>query len=118
MDWKVNLGIAVDVAGRDGARNLMVPNIKNVGALNFQEYVTAFDDLVARARSDEGGRVAATVRPEQVASGEPFATVGGTTLSVHFELDVLPGLTLTAHRPNLKSTAYGLLADFINAVRS
>ncbi len=47
---QVNLGIAVDVAGRDGARSLMVPNIKNAGALNFQEYVSAFDDLVARAR--------------------------------------------------------------------
>jgi multifunctional 2-oxoglutarate metabolism enzyme len=47
----VNLGVAVDVAGKDGARSLMVPNIKNAGALNFQEYVTAFDDLVARARS-------------------------------------------------------------------
>jgi homoserine dehydrogenase len=73
--------------------------------------------LVARARSDGGGKVMATVRPEQVAPGEPFASAGGTTLSVHFELDVLPGLTLTAHEPNLKSTAYGLLADFINAVR-
>src|SRR4051812_12967702 len=50
----VNLGIAVDVAGKDGARSLMVPNIKNAGALNFQEYVTAFDDLVARAR---GGKL-------------------------------------------------------------
>ena len=29
----------------------MVPNIKNAGALNFQEYLTAFDDLVARART-------------------------------------------------------------------
>jgi 2-oxoglutarate dehydrogenase E1 component len=47
---EVNLGIAVDVAGKDGARSLMVPNIKNAGALNFQEYVTAFDDLVYRAR--------------------------------------------------------------------
>src|SRR6516162_6837561 len=28
----------------------MVPNIKKAGVLNFQEYVTAFDDLVARAR--------------------------------------------------------------------
>ena len=25
--------------GKDGARSLMVPNIKNAGALNFQEYV-------------------------------------------------------------------------------
>src|SRR5215469_2683535 len=48
---EVNLGIAVDVAGKDGARSLMVPNIKNAGALNFQEYVTAFDDLVSRARN-------------------------------------------------------------------
>ena len=37
---QVNLGIAVDVAGKDGARSLMVPNIKNAGALNFQEYVS------------------------------------------------------------------------------
>ncbi|MGA2721021.1 MAG: multifunctional oxoglutarate decarboxylase/oxoglutarate dehydrogenase thiamine pyrophosphate-binding subunit/dihydrolipoyllysine-residue succinyltransferase subunit [Bryobacteraceae bacterium] len=50
----VNLGIAVDVAGKDGSRNLMVPNIRNAGSLNFQEYVTAFDDLVSRAR---GGKL-------------------------------------------------------------
>jgi len=49
----VNLGIAVDVAGKDGARSLLVPNIKNAGALNFQEYVTRFDDLVARARTSK-----------------------------------------------------------------
>ena len=48
---QINLGIAVDVAGKDGGRSLMVPNIKNAGALNFQEYLTAFDDLVARART-------------------------------------------------------------------
>jgi multifunctional 2-oxoglutarate metabolism enzyme len=48
---QINLGIAVDVAGRDGARSLFVPNIKNAGSLNFAEYVTAFDDLVARART-------------------------------------------------------------------
>src|SRR5664279_2073185 len=40
---QVNLGIAIDVPGKDGARSLMVPNIKNSGALSFQEYVTAFD---------------------------------------------------------------------------
>ncbi len=48
---QIHMGIAVDVAGRDGARSLMVPNIKNAGALNFQEYLSAFDDLVARARN-------------------------------------------------------------------
>ena len=55
---EINLGIAVDVAGKDGGRTLMVPNIKNAGALSFPEYVAAFDDLVARARkgqADAGG---------------------------------------------------------------
>jgi 2-oxoglutarate decarboxylase len=48
---QVNLGIAVDVTAKDGSRGLMVPNIKNAGGIDFQEYVTAFDDLVSRARS-------------------------------------------------------------------
>jgi 2-oxoglutarate dehydrogenase E1 component len=48
---KVNLGIAIDVAGRDGVRSLLVPNIKDAGALDFQQYVAAFDDLVSRART-------------------------------------------------------------------
>lgn len=48
---QINLGIAIDVAGKDGARSLMVPNIKNAGALSFNAYLVAFDDLVARARS-------------------------------------------------------------------
>ena len=50
---KVNLGIAVDVAGKDGARSLMVPNIKDAGSLSFAQYVAAFDDLVARARTSK-----------------------------------------------------------------
>jgi 2-oxoglutarate dehydrogenase E1 component len=48
---EINLGIAVDVAGKDGNRSLMVPNIKNAGGIDFQQYLTAFDDLVARART-------------------------------------------------------------------
>ena len=47
---QTNLGIAVDVAGRDGNRNLVVPNIKNAGQADFAQYVAMFDDLVDRAR--------------------------------------------------------------------
>ena len=52
---QVNLGVAVDVAGKDGGRSLLVPNIKNAGALSFAEYLTAFDDLVTRARNNKLG---------------------------------------------------------------
>ncbi len=73
--------------------------------------------LVARAKVGEDGSVNASVRPEQITATDPLANVRGTSLAVHFELDMMPGLTITSHRPNLQSTAYGLLADFVNAVR-
>src|SRR5579864_3183783 len=50
---QVNIGIAVDVAGKDGVRSLKVPNIKNAGELNFAQYIEAFDDIVARARANK-----------------------------------------------------------------
>lgn len=74
--------------------------------------------LVSRAALGTGGRVAASVRAEQIAPDDPLAGVNGTSLIIHFELDTLPGLTLIARQPDLRSTAYGLLADFINAVRA
>ncbi|MFN7996014.1 MAG: multifunctional oxoglutarate decarboxylase/oxoglutarate dehydrogenase thiamine pyrophosphate-binding subunit/dihydrolipoyllysine-residue succinyltransferase subunit [Bryobacteraceae bacterium] len=50
---EINLGVAVDVAGKDGNRNLVVPNIKGAGQLDFAQYVTRFDDLVDRARKNK-----------------------------------------------------------------
>ena len=49
----VNLGIAVDVAGKDGARSLKVPGIKAAEAMNFAQFIAAYDDLVSRARSNK-----------------------------------------------------------------
>ena len=49
----VNLGIAVDVASKDGSRSLKVPSIKRAEAMNFAEFVAAYDDLVARARGNK-----------------------------------------------------------------
>jgi homoserine dehydrogenase len=73
--------------------------------------------LLTRAVVNGDGSVTATVRPEQIAMNEPLGSVRGTSLAIHFELDTIPGLTLVSHRPNLQSTAYGLLADFVNAVK-
>ncbi len=74
--------------------------------------------LIARAKlAENGSSLNASVKPEQLASTDPLGNVRGTSLAVHFELDMMPGLTLTSHRPNLQSTAYGLLADFINSVK-
>lgn len=71
--------------------------------------------LLTRALVNADGSVTATVWPEQIAASDPLGNVRGTSLAIHFELDTIPGLTIVSHRPNLQSTAYGLLADFINA---
>ncbi|MGA7990570.1 MAG: multifunctional oxoglutarate decarboxylase/oxoglutarate dehydrogenase thiamine pyrophosphate-binding subunit/dihydrolipoyllysine-residue succinyltransferase subunit, partial [Thermoanaerobaculia bacterium] len=47
----VNLGIAIDVTKKDGSRTLLVPNIKDAGAMTFAGFLDAFDALVAKARS-------------------------------------------------------------------
>ena len=49
----VNIGIAVDVAGKDGTRSLKVPNIKAAGSMDFSQFVAAFDDIIARARNNK-----------------------------------------------------------------
>ncbi len=50
---QVNIGLAVDVAGKDGSRSLKVPNVKNANGMNFAQFVTAYDDIVARARTNK-----------------------------------------------------------------
>ncbi len=46
----IHLGIAIDVERSNGQRMLYVPSIKDCGQLNFEEFVSAFNDLVSRAR--------------------------------------------------------------------
>jgi homoserine dehydrogenase len=73
--------------------------------------------LLTRATVNVDGSVTASVRAEQIALTDPLGNVRGTSLAIHFELDTIPGLTIVSHRPNLQSTAYGLLADFVNALK-
>ncbi|HVF50795.1 MAG TPA: multifunctional oxoglutarate decarboxylase/oxoglutarate dehydrogenase thiamine pyrophosphate-binding subunit/dihydrolipoyllysine-residue succinyltransferase subunit [Pyrinomonadaceae bacterium] len=52
---EVNLGLAVDLEKKDGTRTLLVPNIKNAGALDFAQFLTAYDDIIKRARTGKLG---------------------------------------------------------------
>ncbi len=49
----VNIGLAVDVPGKDGSRSLKVPSIKNSNGMSFAQFVAAYDDIVVRARSNK-----------------------------------------------------------------
>jgi 2-oxoglutarate decarboxylase len=52
LDGQVNLGLAVDVAKKDGTRTLMVPVIANAGRLGFDAFLDAYDALVDKARTN------------------------------------------------------------------
>jgi multifunctional 2-oxoglutarate metabolism enzyme len=46
----VNLGLAIDLQGKDGKRALVVAGIKRCETMSFGQFVTAYEDIVRRAR--------------------------------------------------------------------
>lgn len=73
--------------------------------------------LVCTARLEDGV-LQARVAPEMVGPDSPFFTIEGTTSIVQFETEILPSLSIIQGNPSKDTTAYGLMADFINAVRN
>src|SRR5690606_16108077 len=45
-----NLGLAIDLPGKDGSRSLVVAAIKGCEEMNFAQFHTAYEDIVRRAR--------------------------------------------------------------------
>ncbi len=65
----------------------------------------------------EQDHVQARVAPQKVGIESPLYGVMGTTSIVEFESDVLGKLSLIETDPSPQTTAYGMLADFLNAVK-
>ncbi len=49
----INLGIAIDIPKPDGTRSLVVPGIKRADTMGFGEFLTAYEDVVFRGRSNK-----------------------------------------------------------------
>jgi homoserine dehydrogenase len=71
--------------------------------------------LVCSARR-EGDGVQTRVAPEIVSASSSLYNIEGTSSIIEFETDVLGLLSLRESDPGPETTAYGLMADFINAV--
>ena len=92
-----------------------------IRGINIEEIERAQDQnlrwkLVCSA-AREGKSVRASVAPQMVPPSSPLFQVDGTTSIVQFETDVLGSLSVIEADPGPHTTAYGLLADFLNAVR-
>ena len=93
--------------------------IRGLGASHLQEARSKGMrwKLVCRARR-QGKEVEASVKPELVEVASPLFNTEGTTSIAQFETDVLGWFSVLETDPGPETTAYGMLADFLNIVRA
>nr|BFF13571.1 hypothetical protein GCM10025699_48740 [Microbacterium flavescens] len=49
----INVGLAIDIPKPDGTRALLVPGIKKADEMHFGEFLSAYEDVVKRARDNK-----------------------------------------------------------------
>jgi homoserine dehydrogenase len=87
-------------------------------------------EMVAQARAQgkrwklvcsavrDGAAARGRVAPELVTQGSPLFSVEGSSSIIEFQTDTLSSLSIVEGNPGPETTAYGLLADFVNVARS
>jgi homoserine dehydrogenase len=106
----MDVSIKLEEIEREGIRGLDAEAVR-AARLDGRPY-----KLVCRAKKKEN-QVVASVRPEQILLTDSMAQISGTSSYIYFETDIFPGLAITEENPGLYATAYGMLADFIRAVK-
>ncbi|ABF43165.1 homoserine dehydrogenase [Candidatus Koribacter versatilis Ellin345] len=92
-----------------------------IGEITAEQIAAAHTDgkrykVVCSAKRD-GERLRARVAPELLPLTDPLAQVSGTSSLISFETDVLPELAIHEINPGLDAVAFGLLTDFLRAVK-
>jgi len=105
----MGIPVKLDQVQRTGLRDLSPEKIRSVRAAGMRY------KLVCRAER-RGTGVECMVRPELLLASDPLANLDGTSSAVRFDLDVF-SFSIVEHNPGIEATAYGLLADFLRAVR-
>jgi homoserine dehydrogenase len=106
--------IRLEEIQREGIRDLTPEGVRNARRDGWPY------KLVCRAKREGDGaqaKITASVKPEKILSSTPMAKIAGTSSHIYFETDIFPGLAITEENPGLYATAYGMLADFVRAVR-
>lgn len=106
----MDIPLKPDQVQRQGIRGLSAQDIARAKAQGKRW------KLVCAARRS-ADKVVTRVAPQRVGIDSPLYGVEGTSSIVQFETDVLSQLSIVEGNPGPEATAYGLLADFINAVR-
>jgi homoserine dehydrogenase len=106
----MGIPVKLEQVQRTGIRELSEEKIRSARGAGMRY------KLVCRAER-RGAGVDCLVRPELLLASDPLANLEGTSSAIRFDLDVF-SLSLVEHNPGIEATAYGLLADFLRAVRA
>ena len=107
----MDIPIRLEEIAREGIRDLTPQALRNARRDGWPF------KLVCRAQARRRSSVEASVAPEKVLATSPMGKITGTSSYIYFETDIFPGLAITEENPGLYATAYGMLADFVRAVR-
>ena len=110
----MDIPIKPDQVERTGIRGLTADHIQDANE-NGKRW-----KLVCSAEIDQTapGGFSASVGPRQVGPDSLFYTISGTTSVIEIETDVLEKISLIEQNPSPRTTAYGLLADMLNAIKN
>jgi 2-oxoglutarate decarboxylase len=72
----INFGLAVDVERKDGTHSLLVPNIKQAERLDFNEFFTAYNELLRKVKTN-------TIEPDDFMDTTVSLTNPGMIGTVH-----------------------------------
>lgn len=98
------------MVARQGIRHLTPADVQRAAEQGYRW------KLVCQA-TRQGDTIQASVAPQKVPASSPLYGVRGTSSIIEIESDVLGKLSLIEEDPGPHTTAYGLFADFLNAVR-
>jgi homoserine dehydrogenase len=102
--------VKLEQVQRTGIRELSEEKIRSVRAAGMRY------KLVCRAER-RGDGVDCSVKPELLLASDALANLEGSSSALRFDLDVF-GLSIVEHNPGIEATGYGMLADFVRAVRA
>jgi homoserine dehydrogenase len=105
----MNIPLTPQQVDRTGIRGITAEMVKAARAEGMRWKLVCSAEL-------KGELVKGRVAPELVASFSPLYGVEGSSSIVEFHTDTLSSLSIIEGNPGPETTAYGLLADFINAV--
>ena len=72
----INLGLAIDLPGKDGSRNLVVASIKGCEGMSFTQFWQAYEDLVRKARNGNPALRAAMCEAAPIPAEAKFSSPG------------------------------------------